>query len=253
MTGSAGSRGWQWLFILEAIPALVLAWVVFFYLDDRPEQARWLSDEEKARVASDLAAEKREERTYARLLPDRAARSKDLCDRRARPRHTGRLWRHGLSAADDHPGESGVHDAFYIGLLSGLPFVVALPSSNIWSRAARPAQRAAQACRDAGAGRGGGLVPDPLRPWHPVLTLLTPHARDRWHGMARWGRSGACLHRPDGEGHGHGRHRLRSRPLAASAASSARSSSAGRPTRPARWRWARPITAPCSSSARSRS
>jgi MFS transporter, ACS family, tartrate transporter len=39
--------GWQWLFILEGIPALILGVVVLFYLTDRPEDASWLSQQEK--------------------------------------------------------------------------------------------------------------------------------------------------------------------------------------------------------------
>lgn len=39
--GGLGLAGWQWLFLIEAIPAVVLSVVVFFYLTDRPEDATW--------------------------------------------------------------------------------------------------------------------------------------------------------------------------------------------------------------------
>jgi ACS family tartrate transporter-like MFS transporter len=45
--GLAGLAGWQWLFLLEAVPAVLLGILVLFCLTDRPEQARWLSDEER--------------------------------------------------------------------------------------------------------------------------------------------------------------------------------------------------------------
>ena len=48
MHGVLGLAGWQWLFILEAIPALILGVVVFFYMTDRPERAKWLKDDERA-------------------------------------------------------------------------------------------------------------------------------------------------------------------------------------------------------------
>jgi len=48
MNGVMGLAGWQWMFILEAIPALILGVVVFFYMTDRPEQAKWLKDDERA-------------------------------------------------------------------------------------------------------------------------------------------------------------------------------------------------------------
>src|SRR3954463_16300923 len=43
MDGHMGLKGWQWLFMLEAVPALVLSVVVFFYLTDRPADADWLA------------------------------------------------------------------------------------------------------------------------------------------------------------------------------------------------------------------
>lgn len=48
MNGVMGLRGWQWMFILEAIPALILGIVVFFYMTDKPEKAKWLKDDERA-------------------------------------------------------------------------------------------------------------------------------------------------------------------------------------------------------------
>ena len=46
--GLAGLSGWQWLFIIEAVPAVVLGVVVLFYLTDRPADAAWLEPEERA-------------------------------------------------------------------------------------------------------------------------------------------------------------------------------------------------------------
>ncbi|MBB3181192.1 MFS transporter [Variovorax sp. Sphag1AA] len=59
MDGIAGLRGWQWLFILEAIPALVLTLVVLFYLPDGPDDAKWLSTNERAWLKGTLVAERR--------------------------------------------------------------------------------------------------------------------------------------------------------------------------------------------------
>ena len=42
LEGAAGLRGWQWLFIVEAIPSILLAFAAYFYLTDRPADARWL-------------------------------------------------------------------------------------------------------------------------------------------------------------------------------------------------------------------
>jgi len=52
--GTRGVAGWQWLFILEAVPAVILGILVFFTFDDRVIHATWLSAEEKAAVASEI-------------------------------------------------------------------------------------------------------------------------------------------------------------------------------------------------------
>ena len=50
-------KGWQWLFIIEAIPAVILGVVIFFYLDDRVAHAKWLSPTEKEVVAAEVTRE----------------------------------------------------------------------------------------------------------------------------------------------------------------------------------------------------
>src|ERR1700678_4225651 len=56
-SGSRHVAGWQWLFIIEAMPAVVLGVIILFYLDDRVITAKWLSDKEKATVAADILHE----------------------------------------------------------------------------------------------------------------------------------------------------------------------------------------------------
>jgi MFS transporter, ACS family, tartrate transporter len=47
MDGMLGFKGWQWLFVLEAFPAVLLGFVVLAFLTDRPEKAKWLADDER--------------------------------------------------------------------------------------------------------------------------------------------------------------------------------------------------------------
>ncbi len=54
---SHGLAGWQWLFLVEAVPAVALGLVVFLRLDDRVMAARWLSEEEKRRIAAEISAD----------------------------------------------------------------------------------------------------------------------------------------------------------------------------------------------------
>ncbi len=57
MEGVLGMHGWQWMFVLEAVPALLLGVVVFFYMTDKPEQASWLKDDERAWLVKEMKAE----------------------------------------------------------------------------------------------------------------------------------------------------------------------------------------------------
>jgi ACS family tartrate transporter-like MFS transporter len=58
MHGVGGLHGWQWMFILEAVPAVILGFVVFFYMTDKPEQAKWLKDDERAWLVETMNAER---------------------------------------------------------------------------------------------------------------------------------------------------------------------------------------------------
>jgi ACS family tartrate transporter-like MFS transporter len=55
--GHGGLNGWQWLFLAQGLPAVVIGLLVLAFLPDSPEQATWLSDEEKAWVATGLAGD----------------------------------------------------------------------------------------------------------------------------------------------------------------------------------------------------
>ncbi len=47
LDGMLGLHGWQWLYIVEAAPALLLSFVVYFYLTDKPADAQWLAPDER--------------------------------------------------------------------------------------------------------------------------------------------------------------------------------------------------------------
>jgi len=57
MSGVNGMKGWQWLFIMEGAPTMVLGAVMFFFLPDRPQSATWLSTEQKEWLINTLKAE----------------------------------------------------------------------------------------------------------------------------------------------------------------------------------------------------
>ncbi|MDU4663998.1 MAG: MFS transporter, partial [Enterobacter hormaechei] len=57
MDGLWNLKGWQWLFLLEGLPSVVLGVVTWFYLNDTPDQATWLDDDEKQALKTMIARE----------------------------------------------------------------------------------------------------------------------------------------------------------------------------------------------------
>jgi ACS family tartrate transporter-like MFS transporter len=55
-----GLKGWQWVFVIEGIPAVLLGVAVPFFLTDRPRQAKWLAPEEREWLETTLETERQE-------------------------------------------------------------------------------------------------------------------------------------------------------------------------------------------------
>lgn len=69
--GYHGWAGWQWMFLLEGLPAVALGVVVFLFLDDRISRATWLNEEERALLEKNIASEaseKEEEESILKVL-----------------------------------------------------------------------------------------------------------------------------------------------------------------------------------------
>jgi D-galactonate transporter len=59
MHNIGGFKGWQWLFLVEGIMPVLLGFVAFFYLTDKPASARWLTSEQKTWLETELSNEQR--------------------------------------------------------------------------------------------------------------------------------------------------------------------------------------------------
>jgi D-galactonate transporter len=59
MGGIGGFKGWQWLFLIEGAPTILLAVIVLMVLPDRPRDARWLADDQKQWLEETLDKERR--------------------------------------------------------------------------------------------------------------------------------------------------------------------------------------------------
>ena len=55
LQGVNGWAGWQWVFLVEGVPSIIASVVTWFYLTDKPSQARWLTAEQRKLVEDDLA------------------------------------------------------------------------------------------------------------------------------------------------------------------------------------------------------
>ncbi|KMO44591.1 membrane protein [Methylobacterium tarhaniae] len=66
MEGILGLHGWQWMFLIEAAPAVILGVVVLFYMTDRPEKAQWLREDQRAWLVAEMNAERSARQTAAR-------------------------------------------------------------------------------------------------------------------------------------------------------------------------------------------
>jgi ACS family tartrate transporter-like MFS transporter len=67
LDGLFGLHGWQYMYLLEAIPTILSGFVVLFVLTDKPEQAKFLTAEERSWLAGQLAAERKAKDAFRRI------------------------------------------------------------------------------------------------------------------------------------------------------------------------------------------
>lgn len=75
MDGIGGMHGWQWLFIVEAIPSLILTFFILFYLPDGPKDAKWLAPDELEWLTKTLAAERSNRESINQITWQQALRN----------------------------------------------------------------------------------------------------------------------------------------------------------------------------------
>lgn len=69
LDGVGGLAGWQWMFIIEGLPATILGFFILAMLSDVPEKASWLSEEERNALTARLSADAQGSSSRHRFLP----------------------------------------------------------------------------------------------------------------------------------------------------------------------------------------
>lgn len=78
LDGWMGMRGWHWLFLLEGIPAVLLGIACLFVLTDRPEQAKWLTTEQRQWLTGRLDEERQRKANIGHLSLWKLLKHKDI-------------------------------------------------------------------------------------------------------------------------------------------------------------------------------
>lgn len=129
--GVHGLAGWQWLFLLEGLPTVLVGIVAFFYLDDKVADARWLSPAEKDRIERNLAAESRTHQLHSvkdGLTNPRILQLSAIYFFFTMGLYGVSFWLPSIVKA------SGVSDPLDVGLLSALPYLAAVVAMILTSR-----------------------------------------------------------------------------------------------------------------------
>ena len=133
LDGFLGLKGWQWLFVLEAAPALILSVVVFFYLTDRPADATWLEPDERAWLVARLEDERLQRETVRRYSVREALLNPKVLALSLV--YFGAVaTNYGLSFFLPQIVKAFGISNFQAGLVSAMPYVVGLVSIVFWGR-----------------------------------------------------------------------------------------------------------------------
>ncbi|MEU2432518.1 MFS transporter [Streptomyces sp. NPDC007861] len=132
--GVRGWNGWQWMFLLEAVPAVVIGVVTLFYLDNGVRAAKWLTDDEKAVVERAIAEDAAHQTVHGRVR-----------DAFREPK----VWLMCLIYFCFVMGQyaltfwmptfvesTGIEGNLMIGVLSAVPYIAALVAMNLFGRSA---------------------------------------------------------------------------------------------------------------------
>lgn len=134
LDGLFGMRGWHWVFIMEAVPTILLGVICLLFLTDKPAQARWLSDEQRDWLVSTIQRENSEKKkiegaSIGSLLRNPYIWAMALvCSGASAAGSTLSVWQPQLLKS------FGGLSNFEVGLISAIPYGVSCIAMVLWGR-----------------------------------------------------------------------------------------------------------------------
>jgi MFS transporter, ACS family, tartrate transporter len=197
LDGTLGLRGWKWLFVVEALPSIVLGVVVFFKLPRGPKQARWLAPEELSWLEQRLARDAAAAGSPTHALPLARTLLNPTVLVLCAVYFANCIGGYGLDFFQPtliHQALPGASPAV-VGLLNAIPALVAVVVMVLWGRHSdAKAERRWHFALSIWAAGGGLLVASlGLPPWI-ALAAMALSVSGRWSGVAPfWGLSTTLL------------------------------------------------------------
>jgi len=131
LSGKAGLTGWQWLFLLEGIPSVLVGIWVFFYLDSSITEAKWLTDDEKGLLARNIESEDATKREVRLIDAFKSGKVWALCA----IYFTLMIGLYGISFwLPTIVKAFGVKGYLRVGLITAIPYFVAVVGMMLLSR-----------------------------------------------------------------------------------------------------------------------
>ncbi len=168
LSGKLGLAGWQWLFLAEGIPSILVGVWVYFYLDSGIAEAKWLSDEEKSLLTRNIETEDRHKHEVRVIDAFRSGKVWVLCA----IYFTLMIGLYGISFwLPTIVKAFGVQGYLPVGLITAIPYAVAVVGMILLSRHSdRTGERRMHYVLNVTAG-GLGLVLSGFFADSPVLAM----------------------------------------------------------------------------------